>query len=80
MKIVTKGIKNEKYLEIIVKMNAPEELLTAIVPVIVCEQIANGDINKPGAFTGHEVVNVQKFLDSLKEKDVNYQKSLTKGE
>lgn len=53
-------------------MNGPEELLTAIVPVIVCEQIVEGDIKKSGAFTGPEVVNVQKFIESLKTKGINY--------
>jgi len=80
MKIVTKGIKGGKNLERIVEMHAPEELLTAIVPVIICQQIADGVITKPGAFTGPEVVNIHKFSDSLKEKDIGYQETITKGE
>jgi saccharopine dehydrogenase-like NADP-dependent oxidoreductase len=72
MKIVSKGTKgNEKY-ERIVEMNASEEYLTAIVPVIVCEQITDGDIKKAGAFTGAEIVNMSEFINSLKSGNINY--------
>jgi hypothetical protein len=76
MKIVTKGIKENKNYERIVEMNAPEELLTAIVPIIVCQQIKDGDIDTPGAFTGPEVVNLHNFSESLKAKDINYRESI----
>jgi len=76
MKIVTKGPKDEKSLERVVEMNGPEELLTAIVPAIVCQQIADGVINKPVAFTGPEVVNIQEFIASLKTKNIGYQETL----
>lgn len=78
MKIVTKGIKDNKTLERVVEMNAPEELLTAIVPVIVCEQIVQGIINKPGAFTGPESVNAKNFIKVLKEKDITLNDKLQK--
>ncbi len=80
LKIVTKGVKDNNDLERIVEMNAPEEALTAIVPVIVAEQIARGDIAEPGAFTGPEVVDARKFLDSLKEKNIEFKESLKKDE
>ncbi len=76
MKIVTNGIKNSKNIERIVEMNAPEEILTAIVPVIVCQQIADGEIKKSGAFTGPEVVDVDKFIDSLKENKIDYKETI----
>ncbi len=76
MKIVSRGIKdNEKY-ERIVEMNATEEFLTAIVPVIICEQIVNGDIDRAGAYTGAEVADTRKFVESLKNADINYKDNI----
>jgi saccharopine dehydrogenase-like NADP-dependent oxidoreductase len=79
MKIVSKGIKDEKHLERVVEMNAPEELLTATVPVIVCEQIAQGGITKAGSFTAAEVINIRTFFESFKEKGIAYQETFKKG-
>jgi len=80
MKIVSKGIRDNENLKRIIEMNAPEELLTAIVPVIFCEQIADGYINKNGAFTGPEIVDTSKFIDALKEYDIDYRESIVTGE
>jgi Trk K+ transport system NAD-binding subunit len=78
MKIVTKGsCKNIKH-ERIVEFNAKEEFLTAIAPVIVCEQIAAGDINQSGAFTAPEVVNTKLFFKSFKDANVNLKESIKK--
>jgi len=78
MKIVTKGYKNNEPYERVVEMNATEEYLTAIVPAIICEQLADGEIVKRGAFTGAEVVNLKKFTESLKTKAINYEESMKK--
>lgn len=75
MKIVTRGIKDNMIFERVVEMNAPEELLTAGVAGIICEQISDGHIKKAGAFTGPEVVNAQKFSESLKAMDIHYKES-----
>lgn len=78
MKIITTGSCDNIKHERIVELHATEELLTAIAPVIVCEQIVNGDIKQSGAFTAPEVVNIQKFLASFKEKNINYKESTKK--
>jgi len=77
LKIVSKGRKENLSYQRVVEMNETEEFLTAIVPTIVCEQIANGDISRVGAFTGAEIVDIQKFIDSLKNAGINY-KDVTK--
>jgi Saccharopine dehydrogenase NADP binding domain len=78
VKIIEKGSCEDIKHERIIEFNAREELLTAIAPVIVCEQIAKGDIEKPGAFTAPQIVDTIKFFDSFKEKDVNYNESTKK--
>ncbi len=72
MKIVSRGSKDNKNHERVVEMNATEEYLTAIVPVIICEQIVDGDVDQVGAYTGAEVVDSQKLSNSLKAADINY--------
>jgi len=52
----------------------PSSALT--VPVIVCEQIADSTIKNVGVFTCPEVVNIQKFSQSLKEKKIGYQETI----
>ncbi len=76
LKIVTKGTINRENYVRTVEMNALEEYLTAIVPVFVCEQIANRDIRNVGAYTGAEIVNLSKFLDALKSVNINYKDHL----
>ena len=78
MKIIIKGSCDNIKHERIIEFNAKEEFLTAIAPVIVCEQIVSNDIKKFGAFTAPQVVNTDKFCNSFKEKDVNYRESIKK--
>ncbi len=77
LKIVSRGRKENLPYERVVEMNETEEFLTAIVPTIVCEQIANGDISRVGAYTGAGIVDTQKFIVSLKNGGINY-KDITK--
>ena len=78
MRIVTKGSHDNIKHERIVEFNAREDFLTAIAPVIVCEQIGNGDINQSGAFVAPQIVNTKKFLESFKECNVNFKESIKK--
>ncbi|MCK5312590.1 MAG: saccharopine dehydrogenase NADP-binding domain-containing protein [Desulfobacteraceae bacterium] len=78
MKIITKGSCDNIKHERIIEFNAKEELLTAIASVIVCEQIATGDMKKSGAYTAPQIVNTQTFFDSFKTKNVNYKESIKK--
>lgn len=78
IKIITTGSRDNVKHERIVEFYATEEFLTAIAPLIVCEQIANGEIKQPGAFTAPEVVNTQKFFESFKAQNINYQVSTKK--
>ena len=78
VKIVTTGSCDNIKHERVVEFNAPEQILTALAPVLVCEQIARGDIDQPGAFTPPDVVDVKILFDSFKEKDINYRESIKK--
>lgn len=78
MKIVTTGTKNNQGFKRIVEMNASEEFLTAIVPVLICEQIVTGNINNAGAFTGADIIDTKMFVESLKDVDVNYKDIIRK--
>lgn len=78
MRIITKGSFNNIKHERIVEFNAKEDFLTAIAPVIACEQIANGDIKQPGAFIAPQIVNTKKFLKSFKEYNVHFKESIKK--
>jgi saccharopine dehydrogenase-like NADP-dependent oxidoreductase len=77
IKIVSRGKKGTVSLERTVEMNAPEEYLTALVTAIVCEQIVNGHIRQAGAFTGAEVVDMQKFTESLRKSDIQFRDNIT---
>ena len=78
MRIITKGSRHNIKNERIVEFNAKEDFLTAISPVLVCQQIANGDIKQSGAYTAPQIVNTKKFLESFKECDVNFKESIKK--
>lgn len=78
MKIVAKGERNNKGFERIVEMNETEEYLTAIVPVLACEQIANGDITRAGAYTGADIIDIEKFIETIKKYNINYTDSTRK--
>ncbi len=78
VRIVTRGSCDNVKKERIVEFNAPEDFLTAIAPVIVCEQIVNGDIEQSGAFIAPQIVNTKKFLKSFKEHNINFKESIKK--
>lgn len=77
LKIVVKGTKDSVNHKRIIEIAGAEEFLTAIVPVIVCEQLVHGDINQPGAFIGPQILNTKKFKDSLKAHDIHYKETIS---
>lgn len=76
MKIIAKGERNNQRYERVVEMNETEEYLTAVVPLAACEQIAKGEINCAGAFTGADVMDMEKFIETIKNYGINYRDTI----
>ena len=67
LKAVVQGIKDEKPVKRIHKIHGSEDDLTAVIPVLVCDQLINGKINQSGAFTGPQIVNTRAVMQFFKE-------------
>ncbi len=72
LKVITTGRKAGRMVERVQELNAPEEYLTALVPVLICSQLANGRITTRGAFTASEVMDVSNFMERLLEFDIGF--------
>ncbi len=72
MKIVIKGSKQGAQLERVVEMNGKEEYLTALVPVLLCDQLISGTIARSGAFTGGQIADANDFINMLKTMEIDY--------
>ncbi len=67
LKAVVKGTKDGKQIKRILEIHGTEEYLTAIIPVLVCDQLINGQISQKGAFTGPQIVDTQTLMRSLQD-------------
>lgn len=67
LKSVVKGEKDGKELKWSVEVRGTEDELTAIIPVLICDQIINGQIEQKGAFTGPQLVNTRILMESLQQ-------------
>jgi len=67
LKTVVQGIKKGKLTKRILEIHGTEDYLTAVIPVLVCDQLINGQINKKGAFTGPQIVNTHTLMHSFRD-------------
>ncbi len=67
LKVVVKGIKDGKPMKRIVEINGTEDYLTALVPVLACDQLIDGQISQKGAFTGPQIVETETLLQSFRD-------------
>ncbi len=67
LKTVVQGIKKGKQIKRIIEIHGREEYLTAVIPVLVCDQLINGQINQKGAFTGPQIVNTHTLIHSFQD-------------
>ncbi|MCP4153531.1 MAG: hypothetical protein GY757_37735 [bacterium] len=73
MKIVVEGTVNGTQKIRTVEVHATEDFLTALIPVIACEQLTNSTIKEAGSFTGSQIINTPKLMEALKENATGYQ-------
>lgn len=67
LKAVVKGRKDGKPVKRILEIHGTEDYLTALIPVLICDQLINGQISQGGAFTGPQIVDTGSLIQSLKD-------------
>lgn len=75
LKAVVQGIKEGKQIKRILEIHGMEDYLTAVIPVLVCDQLINGQINQRGAFTGPQIVDTHTLMQSLRDTVSGYKES-----
>ncbi|MBN2385284.1 saccharopine dehydrogenase NADP-binding domain-containing protein [bacterium] len=68
------GFRHRKTME----MYCDENYATALAPVIVCQQILEQKITRPGAFLPPEIVPAQDFMLQLEKYDTHYSETIEK--
>ena len=72
LKVVVDGIQEGVYKKRTIELHHTEDHLTALIPVLACEQLIHGQIEKWGAFTGPQVFNTGALIDSFKNSRIGY--------
>jgi hypothetical protein len=75
LKAIIQGIKDGKLVKRIMEIHGTEDDLTAVIPVLVCDQLINGQINQRGAFTGPQIVNSKALMQSLQDTVPGYKET-----
>lgn len=77
LKIVVDGIQDGTQKKRTIELHHTEDYLTALIPVLACEQLIGGQIEKRGAFTGPQVFDTGALIDGLKDSLVAYHEEWT---
>lgn len=77
LKAVVKGVKEGEQIKRILEVHGTEDYLTAVIPVLVCDQLISGRINQRGAFTGPQIVNTRALMKSFRDNVPGYKESWT---
>ncbi len=75
LKAVVQGIKDGKQINRIMEIHGVEDYLTAVIPVLVCDQLIDGQINQRGAFTGPQIVDTHTLIQSFRNTVPGYKES-----
>lgn len=80
LKSVVKGTKDGQKTQRILEIHGTEDYLTAVIPVLVCDQIIDEHIDQKGAFTGPQVVDTKTLMQSLKDSVPGYKETWALGQ
>jgi saccharopine dehydrogenase-like NADP-dependent oxidoreductase len=75
LKIVVEGEKDGVLKKRIIELHETEDYLTALIPVLACEQLVHSHVKKRGAFTGPQIIDTTKLIKSLKESNISFKEN-----